>query len=153
MQQYCESRYYIFRDATMSKLTFLLLLTITISINNSFSKEKAIVIKAVLPERIEFVAEDPPCQCLWTDYFTVRNIQNGKKIHFEDDDYKKFNKYYFVEREIESEDDSPYGSIIYRLKQQYRGKIFEVSYSRKLCKKYRECQMGKIYKNYIVSIK
>ncbi|MFZ9688016.1 MAG: hypothetical protein ACO3AW_08605 [Chitinophagaceae bacterium] len=132
---------------------FLIVLTFTLFTIDCFPKEKVIVIKAIIPERIEFFAEDPPCQCLWTDYFTVRNIQNGKEIHFEDDDYKKFNKFYFVEREIESVDDSPYGSIIYRLKQQYRGKIFEVSYSRKLCKKYRECQMGKIYKNYIVSIK
>ena len=132
---------------------FLIVLTFTLFTIDCFPKEKVIVIKAILPERIEFFAEDPPCQCLWTDYFSVRNIQNGTDISFEDDERKKIKKYYYVEREIESTDDSPYGSTILRLRPQYRGKILQVYYTKKLCKKYRECQMGKIYKNYLLSIR
>jgi len=137
----------------MNKLFYRILVITLLSTHHSFSKEKTIVINAILPERIEFFAEDPPCQCLWTDYFSVRNIDNDTDINFEDDNRKKLKKYYYVERETEPSETPPYGSTILRLKQHYRGRVIQVSYSRKLCKKYRECRMGKIYKNIVISIK
>ena len=101
------------------------------------AKEHILTFRGTLPVRIEYHAEDPPCTCLWTDYFQLIRFEGKQLVSFADDDNKYLERYYEIAQRVSPEVWVPFGGNIY---------------ARRVCKKYKDCQMGKIYKNYILTI-
>ena len=127
-------------------MTFLVMLS---TLN---AKEHILTVRGTLPVRIEYHAEDPPCTCLWTDYFQLIRFEGKQLVSFADDDNKYLERYYEIAQRVSPEVWVPFGGNIYTLKKQFRNKGFTIRSTRRVCKKYKECQMGKIYKNYILTI-
>ncbi|GDX64788.1 hypothetical protein LBMAG35_16270 [Chlorobiota bacterium] len=113
------------------------------------SNDGTIKVSGTLPETIEIIYEDPHCNCLLSDYFSIVDNNTGETIYFLDDkNYIK--KYYYMQSE---EDSDGYGSALYGIKPEYSDQTFTITYKVDLCPGYKKCNEGKIYKNKIVSIK
>lgn len=113
------------------------------------SNDGTLRVRGILPETIEIVYEDPHCNCLLSDNFSIIDNNTGETIYFLDDK-NYIEKYYYMQ----SEDDSDgYGSAIYAIKPEYSDQTFTITYKVDLCPGYKKCKEGKIYKNIIVSIK
>ena len=128
------------------------ILTLLLMFSTLNAKEHILTVRGTLPVRIEFHAEDPPCTCLWTDYFQLIRFEKKQLIGFADDNNEYLERYYVISQRVSPEVWVPFGGNIYTLKNKFQNKVFTIRYARRVCKKYKDCQMGKIYKNYILTI-
>jgi hypothetical protein len=116
------------------------------------SKEKVKKVIGTFPETLDIHYSDPPCDCLVGDDFSIIKKGTESVIAFYVNSYTYLNTYYELEKEYDEEEWPGYGGASYRLKEEYIGKEFTITYKNSLCPGYKSCASGKIYKNMIVSI-
>ncbi len=134
-------------------IVFVGIMSLVFAFQSIHSKDKSKKVVGTFPEYIEVHYSDPPCDCWISDDFAIIEKGSQKSIAFYDQSLTYLNEYYFVEQEHDEEEWPGYGGATYRLKEEYIGREFTITYNSKLCPGYKSCEAGKIYKNMIITIK
>jgi hypothetical protein len=133
--------------------TTIILLISTVTVESGISKEKTKSVIGTFPEFIDEHYSDPPCDCLFKDDFAIVEKGNGNNISFFDPSQSYMNTYYDLYTQHDEEEWPGYGGATYKLKVEFIGKEFTITYKSALCPGYKDCGSGKMYKNMIITIK